>query len=84
MHNSSDNEKPNPMILISNGLVIEKQVKKKNNADKKERRFGIILTVIIKYFELENARLHRNVALSCPRCFLLVSESNNCFIIHSK
>ena len=29
MHNSSDNEKPNPMILISNGLVIEKQVKKK-------------------------------------------------------
>ena len=82
MHNSSDNEKPNPIILISNGLVIQKQVK--NNADKKERRFGIILTVIIKYFELENARLHRNVVLSCTRCFLLVSESNDCFIIHSK
>ena len=28
MHNSSDNEKPNPIILISNGLVIQKQVKK--------------------------------------------------------
>ena len=77
MHNSSDNEKPNPIILISNGLVIQKQVK--NNADKKEPRFGII-----KYFELQNARLHRNVVLSCPRCFLLVSECNNCFIIHSK
>ena len=28
MHNSSDNEKPNPIILISNGLVIQKQAKK--------------------------------------------------------
>ena len=28
MHNSSDNEKPNPILLISNGLVIQKQVKK--------------------------------------------------------
>ena len=33
MHNSSDNEKPNPIILISNGLVIQKQVKKKRKSD---------------------------------------------------
>lgn len=39
MHNSSDNEKPNPIILISNGLVIQKQVKKQCGQERATFRY---------------------------------------------
>lgn len=41
MHNSSDNEKANPIILISNGLVIQKQVKEQCGQERTTFRYHI-------------------------------------------